>query len=265
MSADTQPKLEPVAAEHPLRNGPAIPADVDSERLEELVGEESFLARIVFYTDHVLRNREQIFDDIANHRSLDRMIVAMLVMGALFGGAYGLTMGFHGGLRQAAVSAVKVPFLLVLPLLIAIPALYPFNALLGSRMRPIQTIAVASAGVATTAVLLVALAPLSVFFLLSGVSYSFLKLFHVAVFFVSGYFGAFVLYDGLQAVAARVGPSQSLLLLQVWLCLYGYVGAQLAWVMRPFVGDPARPFALFRPIEGTFFKGLLDAITTVFR
>ena len=38
----------------------------------------------------------------------------------------------------------------------------------------------------------------------------------------------------------------SMTLLYIWILLFGFVGTQLAWTLRPFFGDPGRPFALFR-------------------
>ena len=49
-------------------------------------------------------------------------------------------------------------------------------------------------------------------------------------------------------------------LLYVWILLFGFVGTQLGWTLRPFFGDPGRPFALFRHIDGTFYAEILHTI-----
>ena len=49
-------------------------------------------------------------------------------------------------------------------------------------------------------------------------------------------------------------------LLYIWILLFGFVGTQLAWTLRPFFGDPDRPFALFRKIEGTFYADIIRTI-----
>lgn len=46
----------------------------------------------------------------------------------------------------------------------------------------------------------------------------------------------------------------------VWVILYGLVGAQMAWVLRPFIGNPNIPFAWFRPIDGNFFTSVFQQI-----
>ena len=52
----------------------------------------------------------------------------------------------------------------------------------------------------------------------------------------------------------------SMALLRVWILLFGFVGTQLAWTLRPFFGDRATPFALFREISGTFYSDILQTI-----
>src|SRR5439155_9328640 len=52
----------------------------------------------------------------------------------------------------------------------------------------------------------------------------------------------------------------SMTLLYIWILLFGFVGTQLAWTLRPFFGDPGRPFALFRKIEGTFYADIFRTI-----
>ncbi len=49
-------------------------------------------------------------------------------------------------------------------------------------------------------------------------------------------------------------------LLYIWIVLFGFVGTQLAWTLRPFFGSPDRPFALFRHISGTFYADIFRTI-----
>jgi len=36
------------------------------------------------------------------------------------------------------------------------------------------------------------------------------------------------------------------ILLRLWGIVYAFVGIQMGWILRPFVGDPSRPVAFFR-------------------
>jgi hypothetical protein len=56
----------------------------------------------------------------------------------------------------------------------------------------------------------------------------------------------------------------SMTLLNVWILLFGFVGTQLAWTLRPFVGEPHEPFEIFRKIEGNFYVNIIHAIADLF-
>jgi hypothetical protein len=58
--------------------------------------------------------------------------------------------------------------------------------------------------------------------------------------------------------------SGSMSLLYIWILLFGFVGTQLGWTLRPFFGDPDKPFALFRHISGTFYADILHTIWRLF-
>ena len=49
-------------------------------------------------------------------------------------------------------------------------------------------------------------------------------------------------------------------LLYVWLALFGFVGTQLGWTLRPFFGSPDEPFQVFRNLDGTFFGDLVKTL-----
>jgi hypothetical protein len=52
----------------------------------------------------------------------------------------------------------------------------------------------------------------------------------------------------------------SMILLYIWILLFGFVGTQLAWTLRPFFGSPGAPFELFRDIGGTFYGDILHTL-----
>ena len=45
-----------------------------------------------------------------------------------------------------------------------------------------------------------------------------------------------------------------------WMLAFGLVGAQLGWILRPFVGAPNLPFQWFRKREGNFFSAVFDSL-----
>lgn len=55
-------------------------------------------------------------------------------------------------------------------------------------------------------------------------------------------------------VQSRVGSAS--IIFWVWVVLYGAVGAQMGWLLRPFIGHPSAQFMIFRPRVDNFFTGL---------
>lgn len=49
-----------------------------------------------------------------------------------------------------------------------------------------------------------------------------------------------------------------------WVVVFGLVGAQMSWVLRPFIGDPHLPFKWFRPRESNFFEAVSRALQDLF-
>jgi len=46
----------------------------------------------------------------------------------------------------------------------------------------------------------------------------------------------------------------------VWMIVFGLVGAQMGWVLRPFIGSPSRPFQWFRERHSNFFEAVLNTL-----
>jgi hypothetical protein len=46
----------------------------------------------------------------------------------------------------------------------------------------------------------------------------------------------------------------------IWVLVFGLIGAQMGWVLRPFIGAPNAPVTFFRPREGNFFEAVANKI-----
>jgi hypothetical protein len=62
-------------------------------------------------------------------------------------------------------------------------------------------------------------------------------------------------HDPARAIDPRVK-----LIFRVWVMVFGLVGAQMSWVLRPFVGNPHQPFTFFRERDSHFFQAVIEAI-----
>jgi hypothetical protein len=66
--------------------------------------------------------------------------------------------------------------------------------------------------------------------------------------------GALDRLDGM-ATDARVKS-----IFRIWAIIFGLVGAQMGWVLRPFIGDASIPFIFFSPRESNFFQAVANAL-----
>jgi hypothetical protein len=212
---------------------------------------------------------------------------------------YGMCMGCFALFRvksptvwQVIASMVKVPLLFYLTLLVTWPSLYVFNALVGSRLSlgTVDRLLLASLGVMVA--VLASLGPIVAFFSVTTTSYPFMQLFNVAVFTVSGVLGLTFLLQtlhrltvadtpappstpaeagepaepggALDALENRVLSKHVRTVFRTWVIVFALVGAQMAWVLRPFVGNPALPFTWFRVRESNFFEAVFHAFLRLF-
>lgn len=255
--------------------------------------------------DRVLRGSYLQKDNLANG-TIDvparRLTGLGLVLGGLYGlglGTYALFQGTDHAFLQALASAVKVPLLFLLTLLVTFPSLYVFAALQRLPLDFRGTLRLLLLAILVHLAVIASLAPVFAFFAASTKSYSFMLLLNVAFFAAGGLLGFMVLRrathgmfaaprtpppplpvpaPGLEAggtaeaaapppapaalprqVVAH-GAEQARRVLRVWCLVYGVVGAQMGWLLRPFLGSPDVPFTLFRPREDNFFVGVMRAL-----
>jgi hypothetical protein len=221
---------------------------------------------LIALLDQLLRKREEFFEEIYSGRDVGRWARRFLIIVLLLSAGYGLTMGalgfsgdFSRGLFQSLSSAVKVPLLYLASLAVCYPVLYIVLVLMGVRLSFMQSLTLILLALTLNAILLASCAPIVLFFILTGSNYHFIKLLHVAAFAFSGAWAMQALWKGLQATCEKSNlyPRQAIKILQVWVLVFGFVGSQMAWSLRPYVGAPELGFQLFRPSQsGNFYQAV---------
>lgn len=215
----------------------------------------------------LLRDRKDFLEEIHQGIGLKSKIAALLISSSCFFALYGAIVGAFHSLPQVASSAIKLPALYLITLLICLPTLYIFNALFGSKQTIGQHFTYLLTAVSVIAILLCGFAPVTLFFLITVNNYSFFLLLNVAIFALTGILGVSFLYQVMKPGEEDGSVSQSIKvrknILRFWLVLYGFVGSQLGWTLRPFFGSPGQ-FELFRPREGSFFSGVWTALMNLF-
>jgi hypothetical protein len=221
------------------------------------------------------------------------VILLCMISGACMG-TFALFSARGANVMQVVASMVKVPALFFLTLLVTLPSLYVFNALVGSRLTLAAVVRLLLATLGVIVAVLASLGPIVAFFSVSTTSYPFILLFNVVIFAAAGFLGMLFLLQTLhrQSVAlpevtadepaspAGEAPSTPVgaldriddqglsrhvtTIFRLWLVVFGLVGAQMGWVLRPFVGSPNLPFTWFRGRESNFFQAVFQTFLNLF-
>jgi hypothetical protein len=176
-----------------------------------------------------------------------RTLVAMVVV---FGVTYGALMGTFCGYDeppralQSLYSATKVPLLLILTFGLALPSFYVLNMLMGLAGDFAQVLRALLATQAGLTVVLASLAPFTLLFYVSTTNYDGAILFNAGMFAIASLAGQRLLKRFYAPLIARDPRHRTMV--RVWILLYAFVGIQMGWVLRPFIGDPDKPTTFFR-------------------
>lgn len=214
---------------------------------------------------YLLRERQQFLEEIREGVKLKSKIFGLLISSTVFFSIYGAILGASSTWMQCLVSAIKLPALYLLTLIICFPTLYFFNVMFGSKRTFEQYLALLMTAMAMISILMFGFAPVSLFFLLSSNNYNFFLLLNVAIMAITGFLGISFFYQGMHFLSEQdaEGKDMRLNILRFWLGLYAFVGSQLGWTLRPFFGSPGMPFQLFRSRESNFYMSLWDSIRSI--
>jgi len=214
----------------------------------------------------LLRDRDEFLSEIHQGVRLKSKMTALMISSFCFFSLYGAIVGaFHSPL-QVLSSAIKLPALYLITLIVCLPTLYIFNVLFGAKQSIAQHFTYLLTAISVIALLLCGFAPVTLFFLITVNDYHFFLLLNVLIFAITGILGVSFLYQVMKPIAPddkAQGVKIRTTILRFWLVLYGFVGSQLGWTLRPFFGYPGQ-FELFRPREGSFFTGVWNSFIQLF-
>ncbi|HYG77694.1 MAG TPA: hypothetical protein VEK08_22000 [Planctomycetota bacterium] len=240
--------------------------------------------------DALLRGRM-----IANERV--RLMLSWIAWQGLCAAVFGLSLGVYSissraepDYRFMLADVVKMPMLLFLTSAVTCPSLYVFGALRGLRFSAREFAAMLMVAHTILAAVLGSLAPVIAFFAVTTTSYSFMVVLTVVACAIAGILGVRTFIkaineppDDVQSspVADTNGETNSTespgmfsrpahvnqniwRMLGWWVVLYVFVGAQMGWILRPFIGSPELPFIFFRGKGGSMIESLLYHLHKLF-
>lgn len=210
----------------------------------------------------VLRDEGSVFDQIRGGGDLRRTIRDSLVWSMIAAAIFGATLGAYGQSAAPIVSsALKVPLLLVGSAALCFPTFHVLQVLRAPKALSLwQSAALQTTSLSATAVIWAAFS-VPLFFLVGTTQhYTLAQFLALAVGAAGGVVGLSRLLAGCRKLCGddqgRAG-AKSLLL---YFAIHSLVGAQLAWVLRPFIGSPSLGFQLFRDLDGNIFGHILTML-----
>ena len=195
-------------------------------------------------------------------------LVALVFVGA---GLYGVAMGSWRHPLQSLYTAVKLPLVILLTTF--------GNALLNGMLAPLlgmniglrQSLMAVLMSFAIASIILGAFMPMVLFIVWNTTSsgatsgaallaYSFMQLTHVAIISFAGTMGNVRLTPLLCRLGGNARVARRVLF--AWLVGNLFLGSQICWVLRPFIGRPDRPveFLGSHPFEGSLYETVFNAV-----
>jgi len=194
----------------------------------------------------------------------------------IVGPIYGIAMGSYAwvdGSRsfsqqtlQMFYSGLKLPLLITTTVALALPSFFVLNSLFGLREdfgEAVRAVVSAQAGLV---IILASLTPLTVFFYASntsGTAYSAAILFNALMFAVASISAQRLLASWYAPLIKKNSRHRSMMV--VWIFVFAFVGIQMGYVLRPFIGNPTSPTSFLRenPFENAYvhvWKLILDVV-----
>ena len=186
----------------------------------------------VAFLNRILRAPAGVAEQCRSDRDVSAIARTALVTLAFAATAFGAAVGSWRGGKQIAFAAMKMPIGILGTLALAAPAFYVLAAVLGRPwgLRPVLSLVLA-AGARFSLVLLAMTPPLwlTIDF---GAPYDAIKLVATLTYGLAGLAGLEVLVRGLGDGA---GKRMTIIL---FVGVFLLIGAQNAWVLRPYLGTP---------------------------
>ena len=191
-----------------------------------------------------------------------------LVITALFAAPYGAAMGAWHGYPLMLYTAVKLPIVLLATLGLTLPFGWLLARIRGLSMGFTQALSLTTRPLAIASVVLASLAPIALLFTWSAglpseaarTTHNVLYLSHTTLVGTAALVGTRALWVGLARYERSVERRRHVYF--VWLLIYAFVGGEVAWAMRPFVGSVYVPIVFLRDdaLDGNVYEFILREI-----
>lgn len=185
---------------------------------------------------HLPTAGRQILDDIKQGKNTKGLILFLTAVILIFSGLYGMAIGSYLGGIQILYVLIKLPFFFLATLILSVVSAFVLDAILGFHLHFKQYLTLVLLVLAATSLTLASLASVLYFFILTSSSHDFIILVNVGLFSITGCFGVYAFFTARRFILPQESQKKRLLALIMWFCLYGFIGLQMAWMLKPWVG-----------------------------
>lgn len=219
---------------------------------------------LLTWADDIVRARPTVLWTVSTRPKYLPLVCVLGIFGMIYGGVMGSYAWIFGQkFLQVVYSAVKVPILLMVTSGLSLPFFFVVNSLYGLREDFGKVLRALLATQAALTVILASLSPLTILWYLSCDNYRAAILFNALMFAVASVSAQLVLKQFYRPLIAKNPMHQRLL--RLWIAIYGFVGIQMGWTLRPFIGSPTAPTQFFRDQAwGNAYLELYRIITGLF-
>lgn len=214
---------------------------------------------------NLLRNREAFWTALREQTLGWKQLLSLAAFVILACSLYGAVLAGWRSPRLSLYVAVKLPALFLGTTALVSLFNWMTASVLGSGLSFRSTVFVVLASMTIGCWIMLGLVPVSLFFLVSGVSaagshdelrfaHNAILVTHIVVLAIAGLAGNAALLKGLRRTVSPRCPVNALF--GLWLAAFAFVGCQLSWILRPFVGSPFYPVAFMRPdcLDRNFYE-----------
>ena len=202
-------------------------------------------------------------------------LLQLALFGCLAFAAYGATLAVWRSPLMALCSAAKLPAVFLGSTLLVAACNAAAATLMGTGLSFRDVLSLAFAAMAQAGWILLALAPVALYLSLTAIpdpsaaAHDSLQRIHNAIFVAhfaalaaAGVAGVASLLRGLRRLLPPDRRNRAVPLAAVWIGAYAFVGTQLGWMLRPFVGSPFYPPVFLRPdaFDRNFYEFLFSEV-----
>ncbi len=209
------------------------------------------MTHVFTLVSQVLRDPIAVVDRTQTPDALSKSAPMLLGIAVVGSAIFGAVVGSSRGDLQVAFAAIKMPLLLWMPVMLALPACYALWTSCELAVTWNRVVAAGLVAMARTAILAAAAGPVLWLFYSISPGYHVSVLALAAALVVVGTPGMSVVARAMPTGGRRRGLAMLGSLLVLGLCV-----AQSGWLLRPFVSRPAGDVTFLRPIEEDVFSSL---------